>query len=47
MLAVVFGCMKFHDYIYGMPNVGVESDHKPLEVILKKPLHQAPVRLQK
>ena len=47
MLAVVFGCTKFHDYIYGMPNVEVESDHKPLEAILKKPLHQAPLRLQK
>ena len=47
MPAVVFGCMKFQDYIYGMPNVEVESDHKPLEVILKKPLYQAPVRPQK
>ena len=47
MLAVVFGCTKFHDYIYGVPNVIVESDHKPLEVILKKPLCQAPLRLQK
>ena len=25
----------------------VETDHKPLEIILKKPLHQAPPRLQK
>ena len=47
MLAIVFGCTKFHDYIYAMPNVKVESDHKPLEAILKKSLHQAPVRLQK
>ena len=30
-----------------MPNVDVESDHKPLEAILRKPLHQAPPRLQK
>ena len=36
MLAVVFGCTKFHDYIYGIPNVEVESDHKPLEVIPRK-----------
>ena len=35
MLAVVFGCIIFHDYIYGVPNVTVESDHKPLESILK------------
>ena len=47
MLAVVFGCTKFHNYIYGMSNVEVESDHKPLEAILRKPLHQAPLRLQK
>ena len=47
MLAVVFGCTKFHDYIYGVPNIIVESDHKPLEVILKKPLCQAPLKLQK
>ena len=47
MLAVVFGCTKFHNYIYGVPNIIVESDHKPLEVILKKPLCQAPLRLQK
>ena len=46
MLAVVFGCTKFHDYIYGMSNVEGESDHKPLEAILRKPLHQAPLRLQ-
>ena len=47
MLAIVFGCTRFHDYIYGLPNVGVETDHKPLESILKKPLHQAPLRLQR
>ena len=47
MLTVVFGCIRFHDYIYGVPNVTVESDHKPLESILKKPLCQAPLQLQK
>ena len=47
MLAVVFGCTRFHDYIYGVNNVTVESDHKPLETILKKPSCQAPLRLQK
>ena len=36
MLAIVFGCVKFHDYIYGLPNIHVETDHKPLESILKK-----------
>ena len=47
MLAVVFACTKFHDYIYGVPNVKIKSVHKPLEVILKMPLYQAPVRVQK
>ena len=47
MLAIVFGCTKFHDYIYGLPNVTVETDHKPLESILTKPLHAAPARLQR
>ena len=47
MLAIVFGCTHFHDYIYGMKDILVETDHKPLESILKKPLHQAPMRLQR
>ena len=32
MLAVVFGCPRFHQYIYGK-KVIVQSDHKPLEAI--------------
>ena len=47
LLAIVFGCNKFHDYVYGMPIIEVETDHKPLEAILKKPFYQAPARLQK
>ena len=47
MLAIVFGCTHFHDYIYEMKDVQVETDHKPLQSILKKPLHQAPMRLQR
>ena len=46
MLAVVFGVEHFHYYIYGRP-VTVESDHKPLEAIIKKPLSSAPPRLQR
>ena len=45
-LAVVFGCAKFAEYIVGR-DVTVESDHKPLEAIMKKPLHVAPLRLQR
>ena len=47
MLAVAFGCTRFHEYIFGMPTIKVETDHKPIEAIFKKPLHQAPARLQK
>ena len=39
LLAVVFACNKFHQYIYGYPT-NVQSDHKPLEVIMLKPLHK-------
>ncbi|CAB4024841.1 Hypothetical predicted protein [Paramuricea clavata] len=46
LLAVVFACTRFHQYVYGK-TITVESDHKPLEAILKKPLSQAPSRLQK
>ena len=46
LLAVVFGCKRFHQYVYGKPIV-IESDHKPLEAIFKKPLSQAPSRMQK
>ena len=45
-LAIVYGAQKFHQFIYGRPTV-VESDHKPLQYILNRPLHQAPLRLQK
>ena len=31
VLAIVFGC---NNYIYGLPNIVVETNHKPLESIL-------------
>lgn len=46
MLAIVFGCEKFHQYLYGR-KVHVESGHKPLEIIFKKLLLSAPARLQR
>ena len=39
LLAIVFACSKFHYYIYGF-QTKVQSDHKPLEVIFTKSLHQ-------
>ena len=47
VLAVVFGGTRFHYHNYGVNNVTVDSNHKPLETILKKALCQAPLRLQK
>ena len=41
MLALVFAVNRYHQYIYGLPVI-VETDHRPLEVILNKPLAQAP-----
>ena len=46
LLAAVFACRKFHDFIYGR-RVTIETDHKPLITIVKKPLHAAPARLQR
>jgi hypothetical protein len=46
LLAVCFGCQKFHQYIFGKP-VTVQSDHKPLEAIFKKQLGAVPPRLQR
>ena len=46
LLAIVFALNKFHQYVYGKSAV-VESDHKPLESIIKKPLVSAPPRLQR
>ena len=46
LLAVVFAMERFDHYTYGR-HVTVESDHRPLEVILKKPIVMAPKRLQR
>ena len=46
MLAVVFGYQRFHQYIYGK-KVIIQSDHKPLEAIMKKPLQNSPLQLQR
>ena len=46
MLAIAFGCQRFYQYLYACDFV-VESDHKPLEIIFKKPLERCPLRLQR
>ena len=45
-LAIVHGIQRFHHYLYGR-SFTIISDHKPLEVILHKPLHRAPPRIQR
>lgn len=45
-LGIAFECHRFHQYIYGR-KVQVETDHRPLESIFKKPLILCPLRLQR
>jgi len=45
-LDIAFGYHRFHQYIYGR-KVQVETDHRPLESIFKKPLILCPLRLQR
>ena len=44
-LAVLFVLEKFDQYTFG-GKVIIQNDHKPLDNILRKPLSQAPKRLQ-
>ena len=48
MLAVVWGCEKMSKYIHGLPEVIIETDHKPLiPIINNKPLHDMSPRIQR
>ena len=42
LLAILFACNHFEAYIYGRERVNVETDHQPLEMIVRKPLNSAP-----
>ncbi|XP_026687288.1 uncharacterized protein K02A2.6-like [Diaphorina citri] len=46
LFAIWFGCVKFHQYIYGQ-SILVETDHKPLVTLFKKALSDIPNRLQR
>lgn len=46
LLAIVYGCEMFKQYVYGK-TVHVETDHKPLETVFKKSLQKVPPRLQR
>ena len=46
LLATSYSLEKFHQYCYGR-KVEIQSDHKPLEVIVKKEIGKVPSRLQR
>ena len=46
LLAALFGYKRFHEYVHENKTF-IESDHKPLESVMKKPLAIAPARLQR
>ena len=46
LLAVVYGCKRFHHFVFGK-EFTIESDHKPLEMIILKHIATAPPRLQR
>lgn len=46
LLAIVFACEKFHHFIYGR-SVLIQSDHKPLEELVKKEIDEVTARLQR
>ena len=45
LLSVIYGLERFDQYTFGR-RVIIQNDHKPIGTILKKPLSQAPRRLQ-
>ena len=47
LLATVYTCEKFDVYMYGRTEVTIQSYHKSLGCIFKKPLNPAPTRLQR
>lgn len=46
LLAIVFACRRFHYFLYGREFV-VESDHKPLETLVKRDIDDVTARLQR
>lgn len=46
LLAIVFAFEKYHYFVYGKKII-VQSDHKPLETIINKPLPKVTSRLQR
>lgn len=46
LLAIVFTCERFHYFLYGR-EFAVQSDHKPLEALVKRDIDDVTMRLQR
>ncbi|XP_045446678.1 uncharacterized protein K02A2.6-like [Melitaea cinxia] len=46
LLAILFGCERFHQFIFGR-HITIETDHNPLIGIIKKPLNSTSPRIQR
>ena len=46
LLAILFTCKHFDNYLFACQEMRVQTDHKLLEIISTKPLHYAQKRLQ-
>ena len=46
MLAAVWGCEITSNFVYGM-HITIQTDHKPLVEIVKKPMHKISPRLRR
>lgn len=46
MLAIVFACERFYQYIFGK-RVYIQTDHQPLATVFQRPFTSNPVRLQR
>ena len=47
LLAIIWSCHKFDQYIYGRDVVHIDSDHELLQAVFKKPIPQSPKCLQR
>ena len=47
LLAIVVSCKKFDHYIFGHPEVTIQTDHQPLISCFNRALHVNPKRLQR
>ena len=45
LLAIMWSCDRFDQYIYGRDVVTMESDHEPLKAVFKKEINKSPKRL--